>query len=108
MNQYDADPLLLQQIAERCRDQVVRYAGHSGFHFSDFITRVPDYRRLERKEQFRVLVLLAKLREISSMIGPKGGWYFYSRSLAPPGAFNYERDRPKSEGQKIIDASEKQ
>lgn len=86
----------LRAAATRCLDQVVRYAGRNGFTHSDFITRVPEYKRLELAEQFRVLVMVAKFRDLSSMLGTRGAWHFYARSLAPPGAFNFDRDRPRT------------
>lgn len=89
------DEEVLTAAAARCRDQVVRYAESAGFTHSDFCTRVPEYKRLQLVEQFRVLVMLAKMRELSSMLGTRGAWHFYARSLAPPRAFNFDRDRPQ-------------
>lgn len=103
----------LRAVAERCRDQVLRFADRNGFTHSDFTTRVTLYRDLPRrfpdegqKAQFRVLVMLAKMREVSSRIGPRSAaWHFYPRSTAPDGAFNYERSRLA--GEIITDAGDK-
>ena len=82
------DETALAAICDRCLLQTLRYAGRVGFTHSDFATRVPAYRQLPNELRFRVLVMLAKRRDVSSIIGPLGAWHFYARSLAPPGALN--------------------
>jgi hypothetical protein len=89
----------LLEVAIRCRDQVLRYAGRLGFTHSDFCTRLRAYRDLRQEDQFRALVLIAKMSDISSAVEAWSGrevWRFYATKYEPPGAFNYERDRVRA------------
>lgn len=109
------DEDILRGVAEKCARQIVKYAGHRGFTHSDFLTRVPAYNRLSetfpdegRKAQFRVLVILAKHREIASILGPNGGWHFYARAYAPEGAYHYEERESKADAiRRAIDSDAK-
>jgi hypothetical protein len=84
----------------------MRNAGCAGFTHSDFFARIRDYRDLSTDEQFRVLVMLAKRPEVSSMIGRRRAWYFWPRSIAPREAFNIN-DAKRDAGKVIADAVDK-
>lgn len=92
-------------IAARCECLIVRYAGARGFTQTELGARYPVMRELNPEDRFRVCILLCKSPQVSVTTTRLGdGFKFYPRSLAPLGAFNYNRRTP---GQVIDEAGRK-
>lgn len=92
----------LQEIADRLAGFII--ARCAGFSVAELNASCRDFRRLDHAEKFRVQVLLAKNRRLSSLIGVRGSWWFFPRSVAPQGAFNI-RDAKRLTAGEIIDAA---
>jgi hypothetical protein len=89
IDKLDTDEVLL--AAEDCRRQIVLFASRRGFTRADLVTRCTRMRQLDEHDRERVLVLLAKMRQVSCHAGPHHALHFYPRNLAPEGAFNIEQ-----------------
>lgn len=88
------DEDVLNGAAEDCRHVVHKYGTCRGFSRSDLALRVSSFAKLragERRgdsndEQFRAMVLLAKLPGVACSVGRKHALRFYPQRYAPPGA----------------------
>ena len=87
------DPALVL-IAERCKRQVIKHAGHVGLTHSDFMARVPEYRQLGNlRTQIEALTALAEMRGIASSLTQRGVWYFFIARFAPECALHGWKDQ---------------